>query len=75
MTSSADWRSQLEQTGYCIIPQLVPQAQITQLAAALKPDFAQTPFSQGLFYGKRTAERGIMWARLSVEIGGCRTLA
>lgn len=63
MTRSTDWLRQLEQTGYCIIPRLVPQAQITELAAALEPDFAQTPFSQGLFYGHRTKRFGRLLSR------------
>lgn len=63
MTNPTDWLRQLEQTGYCIIPQLVPRAQIADLAAALAPDFAQTPFSQGLFYGQRTKRFGRLLSR------------
>lgn len=62
-TDVADWLRQLEQTGYCIIPRLVPHAPIAELAVELEADFAQTPFSRGLFYGQRTKRFGRLLSR------------
>jgi ectoine hydroxylase-related dioxygenase (phytanoyl-CoA dioxygenase family) len=46
--------SALAADGFCILPGVVPVAQIADLAAEMQPLFARTPFSQGYFNGFKT---------------------
>jgi ectoine hydroxylase-related dioxygenase (phytanoyl-CoA dioxygenase family) len=48
------WSDELAEQGYCVLPGIVPAAQIADLSAELQPLFARTPFSQGYFNGFRT---------------------
>ena len=52
--AAPDWSSALAEDGYCVLPGIVPAAQIADLSAELEPLFARTPFSQGYFNGFRT---------------------
>ena len=52
--SEAYWLDQLQEDGYCIIPQLVAEQQIAALDADLEGAFAQAPLGKGDFYGHRT---------------------
>ena len=65
MTASAanDIAGTLFETGYCIIPNLVPGTLIEALAADLQPIFAATPFGAGDFYGYRTKRFGSLLKR------------
>jgi ectoine hydroxylase-related dioxygenase (phytanoyl-CoA dioxygenase family) len=49
--------------GYCVIPDAAPRERIAALDAQLAPDFADTPFCQGAFYGERTKRFGRLLAR------------
>lgn len=49
--------------GYCIIPDLLPQATLAALEADLDPAFAATPFCIGDFYGYRTKRFGSLLRR------------
>ena len=69
--SADDWTGRLSSQGYCIIPGLLPQDEIAALNVALDPDFAQTPFSIGGFFGARTKRFG----RLLVRAPAARRLA
>jgi ectoine hydroxylase-related dioxygenase (phytanoyl-CoA dioxygenase family) len=51
---SANWADLLRRDGYCVIRNLLPSEQIGALGAELAPRFDQTPFCDGLFYGRRT---------------------
>ncbi|MDP9423637.1 MAG: phytanoyl-CoA dioxygenase family protein [Pseudomonadota bacterium] len=62
----AHWTEQLLSTGYCVIPGLLPRARIATLDAELKPDFEETPFCRGDFYGGRTKRFGRLLARSPV---------
>lgn len=53
----------LSETGYCIVPDLLPRAAIESLAADLAPVFAATPFGSGHFYGHRTKRFGSLLRR------------
>lgn len=53
----------LGDTGYCILPDVVPKATIDALAADLDPVFAATPFGTGDFYGHRTKRFGSLLGR------------
>ena len=48
------WSAALREDGYCVLPGIVPAAQIADLATELEPLFARTPFSEGYFNGFRT---------------------
>lgn len=48
------WSSELAGDGYCVLPSVLPAAQIADLSAELDPLFARAPFSQGYFNGFRT---------------------
>ena len=61
--SAATWTTELLERGFCIIPQLVPDATISGLAADLDPIFAETPLSQGHFYGYKTKRFGRLLRR------------
>lgn len=61
--SLADWSAKLARDGYCIIPDALPETQVRQLDAALRPSFAATPFCEGGFYGTRTQRFGRLLAR------------
>ncbi len=50
-------------TGYCIIPNLVPVTDIAALAGDLAPHFAATPPSEGPFYGCDTRRFGGLLTR------------
>ena len=54
--------------GYCVIPDLLPQAQVEELDAALVLDFATTPFCRGNFYGERTRRFGRVLVRSELSI-------
>ena len=49
--------------GWMIIPQHVEASQIRAIEAELAPRFADTPFSDGDFYGRRTKRFGSLLAR------------
>lgn len=56
--NKASWSAKLSSTGYCIIPELIDPSTLAQIDQDLASDFAQTPFSQGDFYGYRTKRLG-----------------
>lgn len=56
--TSGRWAQILLDTGYCIIPDLLPASNLAELEADLEADFAQTPFGKGNFYGFRTKRFG-----------------
>lgn len=58
-----DWSERLLAEGYCVIPDLLPAADIACLAADLEEDFEATPFCEGRFYGERTRRFGRILAR------------
>jgi ectoine hydroxylase-related dioxygenase (phytanoyl-CoA dioxygenase family) len=49
--------------GFCIIPDLLPRAEIEALDRDLAGDFAETPFCEGKFYGERTQRFGRVLTR------------
>ncbi|EZP83991.1 Phytanoyl-CoA dioxygenase [Novosphingobium resinovorum] len=53
----------LKETGYCIVPGLLPRSTIECFAADLDPVFAATPFGSGDFYGRRTKRFGSLLKR------------
>ncbi|WP_298674301.1 phytanoyl-CoA dioxygenase family protein [uncultured Sphingomonas sp.] len=57
------WSTQLLEQGYVVIPDLVPTAEIAALDADLAGAFADTPFCDGLFYGRRTKRFGRLLTR------------
>jgi len=61
--SSAIWAAQLLEQGWCVIPDLVPEALVARLEADLRPHFERTLFCQGDFYGERTKRLGSLLAR------------
>lgn len=61
--SVAHWTEQLLADGYCVIPDLLPRDTIAALDGALQPDFEETPFCKGDFYGSRTKRFGRLLAR------------
>lgn len=62
-TDAVHWTSLLLEQGWCVIPSLVPHYTIEALDAELAPDFAETPFCEGGFYGARTKRFGRLLAR------------
>lgn len=60
---AAYWTSLLLEQGWCVIPSLVPGFTISALDAELAPDFSETPFCNGGFYGARTKRFGRLLAR------------
>ncbi len=62
----AHWLDQLQEDGYCIIPQLVAEQQIAALDADLEGAFAQAPLGKGDFYGHRTKRFGSLLRRSQV---------
>lgn len=62
--SPADhWEVQLQLHGYCAVPDLVPPAQVEALDADLAPQFDQTDFCRGDFYGEHTKRFGRLLTR------------
>lgn len=61
--SIADWTEQLLANGYCVIPDLLPRERIAAVDEELKPDFEETPFCKGDFYGNRTKRFGRLLGR------------
>lgn len=57
------WAADLFGDGFCVIPDLLPSAQVEELDEALLLDFATTPHCKGNFYGKRTRRFGRLLAR------------
>ena len=56
------WSERLLLDGYCIIPGLLPET-IAALDRDLAPDFENTPFCRGGFYGERTKRFGRLLSR------------
>lgn len=54
----APFVDQLRADGYCVIPEAAPTAVIAGLWSDLEERFAQTPFCDGDFYGRRTKRFG-----------------
>ena len=48
------WAERLREDGFCVIPNLVPPAQMAALDEELRPRFDATPFCDGYFNGYRT---------------------
>ena len=64
LTAAIDrWSERLLVDGFCVIPDLLPPAQIAALDTDLAADFESTPFCQGRFYGERTKRFGRLLAR------------
>lgn len=61
--SIRDWEKRLLDTGYAIIPDLLPASELAALEADLESDFALTPFGDGDFYGHRTKRFGSLLRR------------
>lgn len=57
------WTERLLVDGYCVVPDLVPAAEIAALDEDLAADFEETPFCEGRFYGERTKRFGRVLAR------------
>jgi ectoine hydroxylase-related dioxygenase (phytanoyl-CoA dioxygenase family) len=53
----------LRDQGYLVLPRLVPPRQVAKLDDDLASAFAETPFSEGPFYGERTQRFGSLLAR------------
>ena len=53
-----DWAAELLGRGYCIMPDLLPQAKVIALHDDLQPRMEKTPFCEGDFYGVRTKRFG-----------------
>jgi hypothetical protein len=64
------WLRQIESTGYCIIPGVLPQATIMSLDSDLAEAFAKTPMGNGHFYGHRTQRFGgvLKRSRIAAEL-------
>jgi ectoine hydroxylase-related dioxygenase (phytanoyl-CoA dioxygenase family) len=62
-TQIEHWTEALLNQGYCIIPGLLPAPAVAALDRDLETDFAETPFSQGGFYGERTKRFGRLLVR------------
>ncbi|MDF1836077.1 MAG: phytanoyl-CoA dioxygenase family protein [Alteraurantiacibacter sp. bin_em_oilr2.035] len=60
-----DWLERLQNDGYCVIPDLIPESSIAALDADLEQDFAEAPLGQGDFYGFRTKRFGSLLRRSS----------
>lgn len=65
MTAAADckWMEILLETGYAIIPDLLPASELGALEADLEADFSATPFGDGDFYGHCTKRFGSLLRR------------
>lgn len=57
------WMQILLETGYAIIPDLLPASELAALEADLEADFSATPFGDGDFYGHRTKRFGSLLRR------------
>ena len=57
------WSTKLLQRGYCVIPNLIDPDQVAAVDRELAPDFANTAFCQGGFYGERTKRFGRLLGR------------
>lgn len=53
----------LRAQGWCLLPDLMPKAQVAQLSEDFDPIFGATPFCQGDFYGARTKRFGSLLKR------------
>lgn len=62
-TSVHHWSTMLREQGYCIIPELLPEATIHALDIDLAADFDRTPFGKGGFYGETTKRFGRLLTR------------
>ena len=60
--SCEPWVGRLLEDGYCVIPDLLPEA-VLALDRDLAEDFRRTPFCRGGFYGERTRRFGRLLAR------------
>jgi len=69
--TAAAWADHLRAHGFCIIPGLLPAADIEAMDTGLAPVFEATPFCRGDFYGARTKRFG----RLLVRGVGAERLA
>lgn len=61
--AAAKWIAEMQETGYCIIPNLLPKSKLEALHSDLRERFARTPFSNGDFYGRRTKRFGSLLKR------------
>lgn len=57
------WAARLGEDGWCVIPSLIPPSTVAALDSDLAPDFAETPFCDGDFYGRRTKRFGRLLIR------------
>ena len=57
------WSAELDRAGYCVIPDLLPQAKIAALHGDLAERLERTPFCDGDFYGQRTKRFGALLKR------------
>ena len=64
--SIAHWTEQLLSAGYCVIPDLHPPERIAAVDEELKPDFEETTYCRGNFYGSRTKRFGRLLSRSAV---------
>jgi ectoine hydroxylase-related dioxygenase (phytanoyl-CoA dioxygenase family) len=63
-SNASDIRAtELLEKGWCVIPDLVPEALVAKLDADLAPHFERTLFCRGDFYGERTKRLGSLLAR------------
>jgi len=60
---SGIWAGELLEQGWCVVPNLVPEALVARLDADLGPHFERTLFCQGDFYGERTKRLGSLLTR------------
>lgn len=64
--SISHWTRRLLAHGYCIIPDLLARDRIAAVEEELKPDFEETPFCKGDFYGNRTKRFGRLLGRSAI---------
>jgi len=57
------WSALLLEQGWCVIPGLLEPETVAALDRDLAPDFEETPFCRGGFYGERTKRFGRLLAR------------
>ena len=57
-TRAEFWGQELDRTGYCVIPNLLPAKKIAALHSDLGERLERTPFCEGDFYGRRTKRFG-----------------
>ncbi|HEY0300242.1 MAG TPA: phytanoyl-CoA dioxygenase family protein [Rhizomicrobium sp.] len=62
-SAASEWTRELLNTGYCIIPNLLPKAKVAALSNDLEERFERTPFCGGDFYGTRTKRFGSLLKR------------